>query len=418
MPPYNPPYRRDPYKPPVPVVAPAATPAAAPRTGFGGLLDRASSFRNENPGLLSTWASTFVAPSMQQGFQATGQHLAAQGNKREIAQYLVDHGYASNIAEAMTLAGNQALLSNTLKDDTLVSNYQSKIKILNDMKIDPMSPQGQKYLLGGAGGLGGGGETWSKTINYGVKDGKNIAYITSDAGEVKILDIPGIELSPPGSTIRETDTEFVVLDRNGREIGRYSRNRGQGARLDELYKLRASTENDYRLMVAGWDNLEASVERLGELANEATYNIAQGGWDELRRQMDLDPTVGAKARAAYESLAATMSAGILKDTLGTQFTQADREWFIGMLGDLNKSPQEKQAQLQDYINWRKRDIAAKYEELSTAISEDPTVVPPPPGEDDDGGDDEDALTIPPDGTKSADGTAIVRNRQWVTIGDD
>jgi len=98
------------------------------------------------------------------------------------------------------------------------------------------------------------------------------------------------------------------------------------------------------------------VEQLEELADKATYTIAGQGIDYARKQMGLDPTKAAVARAEYIAIVDNQVLPLLRQTFGPAFTEGEGERLRATLGDPDKSPAEKKAVLRAFIAQKKRNL--------------------------------------------------------------
>jgi len=101
--------------------------------------------------------------------------------------------------------------------------------------------------------------------------------------------------------------------------------------------------------------LDATVDRLGKLADKATYTWAGRAVGEAVRQ-----TGGTResdiARTEYQSEIDNNILPLLRQTFGAQFTQKEGESLKATLGDVNKAPAEKKAVLRAFINQKQEQI--------------------------------------------------------------
>ena len=109
----------DPITPATAPVSPAATPAASSGI-FGGLMQRASDFRTQNPGALSLFASGISSRNPNnQALLNQANYLQQQGGTNQTVDYLMKNGLVENEADARAVAGNDKLLSAILKRNGL-----------------------------------------------------------------------------------------------------------------------------------------------------------------------------------------------------------------------------------------------------------------------------------------------------------
>lgn len=101
-----------------------------------------------------------------------------------------------------------------------------------------------------------------------------------------------------------------------------------------------------------------TIDTLGELADKATYTGLGQAKDFLTRQLG-GTTEGAKARTEYEASISNQVLPLLKQTFGAAFTVQEGESLKATLGDVNKSPEEKQAVLKAFITNKSEQVKGK-----------------------------------------------------------
>ncbi len=104
--------------------------------------------------------------------------------------------------------------------------------------------------------------------------------------------------------------------------------------------------------------LKTVVEELGTLAEQATYTQAGQLWDNIARETGKMPSEGALARTKYMSMVDNQVLPLLRDTFGAAFTVQEGESLRATLGAPNKSPAEKKAVLEAFIEQKTRDLEA------------------------------------------------------------
>lgn len=113
---------------------------------------------------------------------------------------------------------------------------------------------------------------------------------------------------------------------------------------------------------ASWESklpgLKQVVDELTVLADSATYTAAGQAWDEAVKQLGLPPSEAAVARTKYIAMVDNQVLPLLRDTFGAAFTVKEGETLRNTLGDPNKSPQEKKAVLEAFIEQKVRDLEA------------------------------------------------------------
>jgi len=106
-----------------------------------------------------------------------------------------------------------------------------------------------------------------------------------------------------------------------------------------------------------------TVNKLSELGQKATYTSAGLTTDFARRELGISPRESAVARAAYISTVDNQILPLLRDTFGAAFTQKEGESLKVTLGDPNKSPAEKEAVLQSFIQQKVATLNSSAQEI-------------------------------------------------------
>lgn len=104
--------------------------------------------------------------------------------------------------------------------------------------------------------------------------------------------------------------------------------------------------------------LQKVVTDLESLADQATYTQTGQAYNTARKELGMDPTAAAVARAEYIAMVDNQVLPMLRDTFGAQFTVVEGQTLRATLGDPNKTPAEKKAVLRSFINQKIRDIEA------------------------------------------------------------
>jgi hypothetical protein len=114
--------------------------------------------------------------------------------------------------------------------------------------------------------------------------------------------------------------------------------------------------------------LQSVVGELGQLAKTATYTQTGQLIDNIIRETGQTPPDSAIARTKYIAMVDNQVLPLLRDTFGAAFTVKEGETLRATLGDPNKSPVEKQAILEAFIEQKVRDLAA----LESRLPQQPT----------------------------------------------
>lgn len=101
-----------------------------------------------------------------------------------------------------------------------------------------------------------------------------------------------------------------------------------------------------------------TVNTLNSLADTATYTQSGQAMDAVKRELGLPVGQGAIDRASYIAIVDNQVLPLLRDTFGAAFTEREGQTLRATLGDPNKSPPEKKAILDAFINQKQRDVEA------------------------------------------------------------
>lgn len=124
----------------------------------------------------------------------------------------------------------------------------------------------------------------------------------------------------------------------------------------ESGKSQAARSSELKELEATLPQLMATVEQLSDLGQKATYTMAGQGLDIARRELGLKPREAAVARREYISLVDNQILPLLRQIFGSQFTEREGESLKRTLGDVNASPEEKDAVLRSFINQKVEQI--------------------------------------------------------------
>ena len=131
----------------------------------------------------------------------------------------------------------------------------------------------------------------------------------------------------------------------------------------EQAKKESEAENRLRTQEELYGSSKQLADKLYNLADEATYSLAGRGLDLGAYLLGLD-TKGSIAREAYSQTVANELIPKLKQMLGGQFTEKDREALMGTLGNPNSTPNEKKAAINAYMETRLRELEAAKSEYN------------------------------------------------------
>ena len=109
------------------------------------------------------------------------------------------------------------------------------------------------------------------------------------------------------------------------------------------------------------------ADELVRLADEATYSLFGRGLDGLAHLFGAS-TKGSIAREKYKQTIANQLIPQLKQMLGGQFTEKDREALMDTLGNPNSTPAEKKAAIQSFMETRLRELNSARKEYNKVQS--------------------------------------------------
>jgi len=107
---------------------------------------------------------------------------------------------------------------------------------------------------------------------------------------------------------------------------------------------------------AGLPGLEEVVVKLKDLSSVATFTKLGSGFNAIAKEFGFGATKGATARASYQGIIDNQVLPLLKQTFGAAMTEGEGKRLADTLGDVNATPEEKQAQLDAFIDSQRRQI--------------------------------------------------------------
>jgi hypothetical protein len=218
---------------------------------------------------------------------------------------------------------------------------------IEKLNREAANPKGDETFFGNPVAI----QNQDGTISYGQIGNKG-SFRPIQLGE-------GQSFAPPTKTV-DTGTESILMDQAGNVISRTPKQNRQEA-FDKAEgaaegKLQAETKGEYDSITSKMPGLYTVVDRLSQLAKDATYTTAGQVIDYGRSQLGMDPRHAAVARAEYTAIVDNQILPLLRDTFGAQFTNEEGLRLARTLGDADKSPTEKAALLRAFIEQKERDI--------------------------------------------------------------
>ena len=123
------------------------------------------------------------------------------------------------------------------------------------------------------------------------------------------------------------------------------------------------TQVAYHKLQASMPSLTKVTSELKELANVATYTRAGKVFDFAAKELGFGAPKGATAAAKYTAIVSNQVLPLLKQTLGAAFTASEYEKLEGTMGDPNLTPEEKQVQLDAFMESKNLTLETMEREL-------------------------------------------------------
>lgn len=269
---------------------------------------------------------------------------------------------AGGLFGGLSSASPEADIIGALNNPWLNENQSAVARSLLGSRLEQMDPMYQAKLAQLQAGDAG-SETYYGTPLY-TEDasGNLIANQLGNQGTFNPIELPeGQRLAPPTKEV-DTGTEIITLDRFGNELFRTPKQNQQAA-FDTatgtgLGKANAENIAAFESMNSKLPGLKTVVDELNDLSEIATYTAAGQALDTVRRETGMPTSEGALARTKYIAMVDNQVLPLLRDTFGAAFTVKEGESLRATLGDPNKSPKEKQAVLEAFIEQKVRDVQA------------------------------------------------------------
>ncbi|MBQ4155889.1 MAG: hypothetical protein IJD90_03690 [Clostridia bacterium] len=134
---------------------------------------------------------------------------------------------------------------------------------------------------------------------------------------------------------------------------------------ENMGKNYAEDLESYRSMTSKLPELEATVDKLSRLGQSATYTKAGQALDLARKELGFTPRQSAIDRKEYISIVDNQILPLLRDTFGAQFTEREGNTLRQTLGDVNATPEEKNAVLRSFINQKKKSVESQARKLQS-----------------------------------------------------
>ena len=266
-------------------------------------------------------------------FAVAGQGMADRKQRNQTLDYLKQND--PELAQMVEATGMP------LKDAWSI--HQTRLKAQTPEKTSSM----KEYEFARSQGYDGSFMDWqnSGSGTGGQTHGTPI-YTQDEEGNIHVNFAPksGTDLVPMGTGGQRVLGPYDTAEQRARGT---AEGKGQGEAWDT-----------YRSMTSKMPGLRKVVDELGDLGDKATYTIGGQMLDWGFKQIGAEPREAAVARAQYTAMVDNQILPLLRDTFGAQFTQQEGQALRETLGDPDKSPAEKRATLNAFIEQKERDIEA------------------------------------------------------------
>jgi hypothetical protein len=310
--------------------------------GLGGVSDWIAPRRNALLGFASGLAQ---GDNFGQGV-AYGLQGAAKGRER-------DDAYATSMKEG---AERQAQLNKTV--EWAMSAFPEQLAGVPEHLIPDAAVKLWERSVTGQGG------TYGLTPIWGVDASGNpvMGQMRSQGGIEPVQAPEGVTFGKEPIRIN-AGTKTILLDPVTRQVIGEIPIENEQAAYDSAFGAgqgRAASENvvSAESLASKMPGLRVVVDQLAELADQATYTQTGQMIDTAARELGMETSPAAVARAKYIAMVDNQVLPLLRDTFGAAFTQKEGEALRATLGDPNKSPAEKKAVLEAFIAQKERDVAA------------------------------------------------------------
>jgi hypothetical protein len=223
-----------------------------------------------------------------------------------------------------------------------------------------------KVVSPGSVVLRGGVQTFAapeaEKLPWYVKKGDNGLYIDPAYSELEKAKAaygrppaqpmaPVAYVDPSGQTVWGT-----ITDARGKPAANYNPMvQGQVAGAKAGGKIQADNNQEVNTAQSSIPQIESTVKDLKGMAKDATYTYAGQVRDAVARQLGY-ATEGAVAREKYTNTVKDVLFPQLRATFGAQFTVKEGEALIATLGDPDKTPEEKNAALDAFVDQKKKTL--------------------------------------------------------------
>ena len=125
---------------------------------------------------------------------------------------------------------------------------------------------------------------------------------------------------------------------------------------------RGENITDVARLEASLPELTKVTDRLKSLSKVATFTTTGKVLDAAAKEFGF-ATEGGTARSRYGAIVSNQVLPLLKQTFGSAFTVQEEEKLRATMGDIESTPEAKQAELDEFINAKVRSIQSKKRQI-------------------------------------------------------
>ena len=210
-------------------------------------------------------------------------------------------------------------------------------------------------------------ETKYEAISFDPKTGQYSSQVIESAGDVLGYEEEKAASRTRGGAIGKSEGEASTVQTTAKTLSTIKKAQKQA---ELAGKDLTESEMKLRRMEAGLPALQDTVMQLRELSDIATYTKIGKVVDSASRELGFGATKGSTASAKYSSVVKNQVLPLLKQTFGAAFTASEGAKLEETLGDPGLSPQEKQAQLDAFIDNKIKEIDTEKRFLGQEVNDD------------------------------------------------
>lgn len=286
--------------------------------------------------------------------------MASPGQKAVLEALIGQQMDAADPMRQIELQRAQLELAQMQEPQT-VKPLEERKALAAEAGLQPGTPAYQAYIATGNLPTPNGSKEYGLTPQYGTdKDGNLVAIQFAKDGTSIATPLPeGVALSKGIEKLDLGDSYQYVNTMTGEYVGNpIAKNTAAEAANVVAGKAKGEAQAALDSLTAKMPGLETVVAELNDLADKATYTLGGQAWDATVKQLGGAPSASAIARAEYIAKVDNQVLPLLRDTFGAAFTAKEGDTLRATLGDPDKSPQEKKAVLNAFIEQKKRDLEA------------------------------------------------------------